>query len=131
MSYRKSIKNDGRRAASVIVCVLVMLLLVGLLSVQTLQTLSLIRRSDSERAKIRQARELIELGRQIDWNAADSQTLTLRIPDSANSVAAAEMQTVTLERQADANHSNTARFIAIFPADKPGSVTTTEEIEIE
>ncbi len=44
------------------VCVLVLLLIVGLMMSQTLQTLTLVRRGDTMRQSLRQARELVELG---------------------------------------------------------------------
>lgn len=60
-------KNDKagcrHRRATVLICVMVVLLLVGMLSVQAMQSLVISRRSSSERAKLLQARELIELGR--------------------------------------------------------------------
>ncbi|MCA9131614.1 MAG: hypothetical protein KDA45_00595 [Planctomycetales bacterium] len=51
-----------RRRGGVLVGVLVVLFLVGMLSSQTMQTLLLLRRGDSERKQLRQARELLELG---------------------------------------------------------------------
>ena len=50
---------------SVLICVMVVLLIVGLLISQTLQTLLLVRRGDDTRAHLRQARELVELGKII------------------------------------------------------------------
>ena len=47
---------------SVLICVMVVLLIVGLLISQTLQTLLLVRRGDDARQQLRQARELVELG---------------------------------------------------------------------
>ncbi len=54
-----------RRRAAILICVLVVLLIVGLLTSQTLQTLLLSRRSDGQRQRLRQARELLELGQMI------------------------------------------------------------------
>lgn len=48
---------------SVLISVMVVLLIVGLLISQTLQTLLLVRRGDDARANLRQARELVELGK--------------------------------------------------------------------
>ncbi len=50
------------RQGAVLICVMVVLLIVGLLISQTLQTLLLVRRGDEGREQLRQARELIELG---------------------------------------------------------------------
>jgi len=122
----------GDRRGSAIVCVLVVILLVTLLSIQTIQTLSAIRRGDDERAKIYQARELIELGRKVNWEAAESQKITLQIPDSATDVAASETRLAILERQVNANNtSEPSRLVVRYPADEPGEVTTTWDEEHE
>ena len=65
MSYSRPKQVIARRTASVIVCVLVVILLVGMLSMQTVQTLAVIRRGDDDRTKILQARELIEFAQAI------------------------------------------------------------------
>lgn len=122
-SFSKN-QSKKRRAAAVIVCVLVVILLVGLLSMQALQTLSLIRRGDNDRAKIQQAREVIELGRRIDWNAAESGTITLQIPESSNAELNASRPAV-LERQLNETESNSAsRLVVRFPAGEAGETTS-------
>ncbi len=126
MSYSRPKQVIARRTASVIVCVLVVILLVGMLSMQTVQTLAVIRRGDDDRTKILQARELIEFAQAIDWNAAESKSLTIQIPDSVRQVGESEALTAILERQTIAANSDVARIIVRFPADKPGEVTTTE-----
>ena len=126
MSYFRPKQVIARRTASVIVCVLVVILLVGMLSMQTVQTLAVIRRGDDDRTKILQARELIEFAQAIDWNAAESKSLTIQIPDSVRQVGESEALTAILERQTIAANSDVARIIVRFPADKPGEVTTTE-----
>ena len=65
-------RNRDSRKGGVLVCVLVVLLLVGMLSAQAFQTLSAARRGDQQRQQIRQARELVELGRMV---AVDGKTL--------------------------------------------------------
>ena len=52
-----------KRRGAVLVCVMVVLLIVGLSSSQTIQTLLIVRRADHQRSGLRQARELAELGR--------------------------------------------------------------------
>lgn len=53
------------QAGSVLVCVLVVLLLVGLLMTQTIQTLVVLRKGDGQRRQVQQARELLELGKMV------------------------------------------------------------------
>jgi len=102
-----------------------------MLSVQTIQTLALVRRGDDDRAKIMQAKELSEFARGIDWNTAQSQSLTLQIPEVVSSVGDPEMQTAILERQTIADNPETKRIRVRFPADKPGEITTTWESDHE
>ena len=66
------LSKRASRRGGVLVCVLVVLLLVGMLSAQAFQTLSAARRGDQQRLRLRQARELLELGRVI---AVDGKTL--------------------------------------------------------
>lgn len=54
---------SASRRGAVLVCVMVVLLIVVLLSTQTIQTLLIVRRADRQRSGLRQARELVELGR--------------------------------------------------------------------
>ncbi len=128
----------GCRRGSAIVCVLVVILLVTLLSIQTIQTLAAIRRGDDERTKIYQARELIELGRRVDWSAVESQQLTLQIPesavdsatDSATDVEGAAGRRAIVERQGNAGDTSESRRLVVrYPADEPGEVTTTWDEE--
>lgn len=55
--------NQKARPGALLISVLVVLLLVGMLSSQAIQTLLLVRRGDQQRSETRQARELLELGR--------------------------------------------------------------------
>ncbi|MEO8268853.1 MAG: hypothetical protein ABI557_03975, partial [Aureliella sp.] len=50
------------RRGALIVCVLILLLIIGLMISQTVQTLMLVRRGEAVRQRLRQARELVELG---------------------------------------------------------------------
>jgi len=127
MSHSKQTKGKPRRSASVIIGVLVVILLVGMLSMQTIQTLALVRRGDDDRAKIMQARELSEFARGTDWRTAQSQSLTLQIPEAVNSLGDPEMQTAILERQTIADNPGAAKIVVRFPADKSGEITTTWE----
>ena len=57
------VANQVRRRGAIVVCVLVVLLIVGMLAAQTIQASLVVRRGDAERSRLRQARELVELGR--------------------------------------------------------------------
>ena len=58
-------RQKRQRIGAVLVCVMVVLLLVGLISSQAIQTMLIVRQADHRRSGIRQARELIELGRMV------------------------------------------------------------------
>ena len=130
-----------QRTATVVIPALVVILIVGLLSVQTIQTLGLIRRGDDDRAKLVQVRELNELARSIDWDTTESQAFTLQIPDAVRTVSEPETQTAILERQAFADNtesadskmanSKTTRIVVRFPANEPGELNTTWELKDE
>ena len=131
MSHSRPKYNKANRKASIIVCVLVVILLVGMLSMQTIQALALIRRGDDDRAKIMQAQELSEFARAIDWSSVESQSITLQIPNSVSSVGEPETQAAILERQTLADNPEVARIVVRFPADSPGEITTTVEPDHE
>ncbi|MEZ6133335.1 MAG: hypothetical protein R3C53_00355 [Pirellulaceae bacterium] len=61
--HRKLHPRGHTRPAAILVCVMVVLLIVALTSAQTVQTMLLVRRADEQRSRIRQVRELVELGR--------------------------------------------------------------------
>jgi hypothetical protein len=135
MSYSNQQRRLAQRPASVIIPALVVILLVGMLSMQVIQTLALVRRGDDDRAKIMQMRELSEYARGIDWNATESQSFTVQIPDAVLTESEPETQPAILERQSVADNSetgnSTARIVVRFPADKPGEINTTWEINDE
>jgi hypothetical protein len=132
----------SRRSASVFSCVLVVLLLVGLLCMQTTQTLLIIRRSDMERTKLHQAREAIELARSIDWNnvqshseqpkAPQSRQFTVQIPQSASEGWPATALTAVIEGYHVGNtNSPIQRILVSFPSENPGKVTASWEPHYE
>lgn len=135
MSYSNQQRRQSQRVASVIIPALVVFLIVGMLSMQVIQTLALVRRGDDDRAKIMQARELGEYARGIDWSTTESQSFTMPIPDAVQIGSEPETQMAILERQSIADNSetgkSTARIVVRFPADKPGELSTTWEINDE
>ena len=73
-----------RNKASILVCVLVIMLVVSLLAAQSLQTVSVIRRGDTQRSSLRQARELVELGRIVaEREPKGMKVVSLDLPDNA------------------------------------------------
>lgn len=55
--------SQPKRRAAILICVLVVLLIVGAMGAQTIQTLLIVRQADRARSNFRQAQELVELGR--------------------------------------------------------------------
>lgn len=77
-----------RRRAAVLVCVLVVLFIVGGLAVQSIQTMSVIRRGDDQRQSLQQARELLELGQRLVERAVmdEGESITMTLPSGAEGI---------------------------------------------
>ncbi len=140
-----------RKRGSLIVAVLVVLFLVVLMSTQTFQTLWLVRRGDSQQSALRQARELIELGKMIhrqyppatDFEPAridmgENQFGVISIEPLTQDPAGAEdgrLADATVNPLVAGDSSPTAepsptpryRIVATFPAGTDGEVTATWE----
>ncbi len=117
-----------QRTAGVFTCVLVVLLLVGMLCVQTTQTLLIIRRSDMERAKLYQAREVVELGRHVDWRNKSVTSFTVAIPQSVTRDSApAELMAEVEGLRGDTPATEVERLIVHYPIEQLGKVTATWE----
>lgn len=58
--------GKASRAGSAVIMLLVVLLLIGLLTQQTVRTLWILRRSQDHQFKIQQAKQLLELGLSLD-----------------------------------------------------------------
>ncbi len=71
-----------KHCGSIMVCVLVVLLLVGLISVQSIQSLALIRSGTRQRMQLEQRQELITLGQSLDWSKLPSNEIQVTIPTS-------------------------------------------------
>ncbi len=107
-------------------CVLVVLVLVGLMALQTTQALSSSRRTLMKQVQIRQARELIEYailrGRRIGFE--DSVQL---VPlDSSSSLTGQ----VTIQRIQNDSSSQRVRIVASYPFGNPSAVTVSSEIDL-
>ncbi len=91
------------RPGAILVCVLVVMLMVGLISAQTIQTLLILRRADSERSDLVQARELLELGKMaIQQNS---------IPPNGQFELAVDGRQATVQiEQIEADQAETARY---------------------
>lgn len=118
------------RLGAILVCVMVVLLIVSLFCVQTMQTLMIIRRSDSSRRNLRQARELIELGR-IAHKQALAQDATT--DDTELSIALGDSQigeiTVSASDSGGKQQPGTTRIVVRYPANSAGEVTASWEGE--
>lgn len=126
-------QSKMRRRASVVIAALVVILVVGMLSVQTIQTLALVRKSKNDRTKILQAKELNELARSINWSKAETKSLSIKIPEtvSTNSGDVSKSQTAIIERSTDADDPNKITTSIRFPAGQPGEIATTWEHNLD
>jgi hypothetical protein len=141
----KRVRDAGRsRVASVFTCVLVVLLLVGMLCLQTTQSLLVIRRSDMQRAKLYQAREILEFAKAIDWEKRGDLQVEIAIPQSTTDssadnlpsdssladvgpVAKVEVSKVEAELSADNPSSGVTRIVVYYPSEMPGEIVASWE----
>ena len=114
-----------QRSGSIIICALIVLLIVGMLSVQTMQTLAVIRRGSMDRVKIRQAREVAEMARKREWSVQETE-LTVDIPGGTE--ADAKQAKAIVRRTEDDSVAGRIRFTIRYPADEAGELTTTAEL---
>ncbi len=68
------------RCGSIMICVLVVLLLVGLISIQSIQSLALIRSGTRQSMQLEQRQELIRLGQSLDWSTLPSHEIQVTLP---------------------------------------------------
>lgn len=116
-SSRRAGRARRRRArsAATLVCVLVVMLIVGLLSAQSIQMLLLVRRADEQRVQLRQARELLELGKLAIAQRAIPDDGMLRL-----SVAGQPAVVTITQLDAEATVSPTERRYAVHVAYRAG-----------
>lgn len=118
----------NRQGGSIIVCVLVVVMLVTMLAIQTMQSLSLIRRSDDDRARIRQAREALEFGKMIAATKQDiennGQKLRLTIADSIGSTDQAEAASLQVAEVQILNSNSDSQVTVRYPLDDSTNKTT-------
>ncbi len=106
------------RRATTILCVFIVLIIVGLLFSQAVQTLALVRHGDIRRQNLLQASEVIELARlAVAKQQTDTKTMTIVVNDS-------EDARVTVESLADKNQS---RITVRYPYDSAGEVSVSWE----
>lgn len=117
----------ARRPAAVLVCVLVVLLIVGLLSTQTIQTLLIVRRSDMQRKRLRQARELVELGQSVSRQHADNRSAGREFSVVVDRTLGLS-GTVLIEPQPQ-DGSHLIRIVAKYPAGSDSEVVASGSIE--
>ena len=129
--------HPGKRGA-VLICVLVVLMLVGMMSMQAIQSLMIVRRSDSHRANVRQARELIELGKiaASDSIASDGVVWEISLPNGAKGsinlvpIQTAEDNTGTPESNNHTTKTDEIRIEAAYPANSPQETLASEVIHV-
>ena len=127
-----------QRRAAILICVLVVLLIVGLLTTQTLQTLMLLRRGDTQRQQLRQARELIELGKMVAQQQSEelpenALVVPLSTIDSIDGQKSenTELAGISFSRIDDDQASPILRVTVNYPLDQPNEITATELVALE
>ena len=123
--------KNSRRSGAVLICVLVVLLIVGLISAQTIQTLLMIRRSDAARSRLRQAQELVELGRivvQQHGAAALPESVEVALDDQSQ----AKIVLRYHDDGVDGKNSDrqVLRILVKYPADSTQEVSVTGSVTV-
>ncbi len=125
-----------QRCAAILICVLVVLLIVGLLATQTLQTLMLLRRGDHQRQQLRQTREVVELGlliaRRLEGKLPESELvvpLGMTAPADQSASENHELAGITLTRVED-RPTPALRVTVRYPLGGSNEVTATETVAI-
>ncbi|MCC7337986.1 MAG: hypothetical protein IT422_23090 [Pirellulaceae bacterium] len=135
------VKTNGKQTAGpprrggLIVCVLILLLIIGLMMSQTVQTLMLVRRGDTMRQRLRQTRELVELGELVlqQQPAAELPNTPLLVslaePTGKPSNATAETASIafTPVDSSDTSHSS-VRIAVTYPLGSSREFTATQTV---
>lgn len=115
-----------RRRGGLLVCVLVVLLLVGLLAAQTMQTLMMVRKSDSRSSTLRQATELVELGRMSQRQATElppTRDISVSVDHTTEGLIRIQAWPVEQDRNTESRY----RVVARFPTGTDREVTASWE----
>lgn len=107
---RRETIQPRRRRAAVLICVLVVLLIAGALSIQATQSLAIVRRGEERRARLQQARDLLELGKAAVEQQKIQKEVTWTIELDAGKGKIEVIPTTQLEKMG-------YRILATFPAD--------------
>ena len=131
-SFRPWFATKRMRRGSVLIVSMVILLLVGLLSAQTIRSLAILNQSQSHRAKLRQAKAVIELALAIveQQRKIPAKEIRIEIGDQTASIIFQERDVRsagTEDSYPDAVNSLELGYSVIvkFPADAAGEVTMT------
>jgi hypothetical protein len=131
MRIGSPVENRVRQRGAIVVCVLVVLLIVGMLAAQTIQASLLVRRGDAERSQLRQARELVELGRlALQQSARDVPVSDIPVGAWNIVVDASRQFAGSIAVQAAGGRGagqGRHRIVAKFPAGTQSEVTVTWE----
>ncbi len=74
-SYQDCSRAANLRAGSILMVVLVVLMIAGMLSYQSMRTLLMVRKSHSQQAQVAQARELLDLARQLEQSQSQRELI--------------------------------------------------------
>ena len=125
LECQQGAKPTGR-PGNALMCVLIVLLLIGMLALQTTQALSSSRRSLMQQSQIRQARELIEYTIQLGRLHGFKDSSQIIPVDSANQLTGK----VTIRITQDHASGQSVRIVASYPFGKPSAVTASSEIKL-
>jgi type II secretory pathway pseudopilin PulG len=134
MENPRLLNSRRKRRAAILVCVLVVLLIVGSLCAQTIQTLLMVRQADRQRGALQQARELIELGRMAiaQQRVEGDGTIELTVDGSPALIQIVQLETTEQPAAEATQETNTAtperyRIIATYSLGSAKEVTATWE----
>lgn len=129
-SLTNRLAKGKTRHGAILVAVMVILLLVGLLTMQTMQTLMLVRRSDDRRSHLRQSRELVELGRQVltRRRLSPEEPWILPLPSGATgAIRVRELETTPSETIKPIQGQKMYRIEANYPAESAAGMSASWE----
>lgn len=108
------------RHGSLLICVMVVLLLVGLVVTQTVQTMLVLRRSDESQSTLHQARELLEVGKLLADQVKQTEEFTIEVTREESGLVLVELPTQVGEE-------TRVRVTAKYPVGSDREVTVTWE----
>lgn len=131
-SNRRNCINCRQRHAAILICVLVVLLIVGALSAQTIQTLLIVRQADRQRSTLQQTQALVELGRLTlaQDRVPENSQIELSVDGAPALIKIVRLETIQTSTETQAAEPTTLvryRIIATYAHGSAKEVTATWE----